>query len=42
MEDRMIQASYALRLQASIKTEAERLAKAEGHHTQSVHQRRGR
>ena len=30
MEERMTQANYALRLQASIKAEAERLAKAEG------------
>jgi hypothetical protein len=30
MEERMTQANYALRLQASIKAGAERLAKAEG------------
>ena len=30
MKERMTQANYALRLQASIKAEAERLAKAEG------------
>jgi hypothetical protein len=30
MEARMTQANYALRLQASLKAEAERLAKAEG------------
>jgi hypothetical protein len=42
MEERMTQANYALRLQASIKAEAERLAKSRGHHPQSVHQRRGR
>jgi hypothetical protein len=30
MEKQMTQANYALRLQASIKAEAERLAKAEG------------
>jgi hypothetical protein len=30
MEEGMTQANYALRLQASIKAEAERLAKAEG------------
>jgi hypothetical protein len=30
MEERMTQANYALRLQASLKAEAERLAKAEG------------
>ena len=30
MEERVTQANYALRLQASIKAEAERLAKAEG------------
>jgi hypothetical protein len=30
MEERVTQANYALRLQASLKAEAERLAKAEG------------
>jgi hypothetical protein len=30
MEERMTQANYALRLRASIKAEAERLARAEG------------
>jgi hypothetical protein len=34
----MIQANYALRLQGSIKAEAERLAKAEGTTLQPIHQ----